>query len=599
MTPGGARTPRPPRPLSTAALAGAGFFFWAAACGPAAWRAATPFLRAVGRAPRPAADTAALLLGGDAAGDRGALARDLVWLGMHGPRLVVLEGWVGAPPAPVGGGLAADLGARLAGIPSPRYRRWALRALAAAEAAHPDGRTDPLATAFQRVPTVLAYAVRPGIQSGGLPPELGPGAYTVTLRGGHEGLPEVRIALLPPPELAAVARGLGAVDLGAGAAAVECGGDWLDGLGLEAARLALGLPLDALRFRWTPSGLASVALAGHHLALDGRGLGLAASAPDERRTDLEDLRSGSPEAADRFLRGRVVFFRPWPLGAGDRAAFARQERLYLDLMEPLPVPRVPSRAVGRVLDAAILATAAPLAAAPLWLALPLWAAPLVASMVLLGGVESLAAACLLAAGALCVGLALRRSLEATLQARRERRFGGRVAPGHRGRWDALLPPGDTALPAAYLALAAQDGPTPGARDAWCSRWGLFLDPETGCGALGVAAAGPDAEETLGRAVLDLRRSDGGARGALARGTLIFREGRRLGHPTWTLEGPPRERALALFGGAPAGAFRIAKADAEAFGGLFEVRPVPGPEGARVLEAIGPSAGLWTSPDAGG
>ncbi|MGH7441969.1 MAG: hypothetical protein ACREKE_04765, partial [bacterium] len=156
MTPKGVRAPRLSGPLS-AALAGAGFFFVAAALGglgPLDARAS--WARAFQPSP-PSAATALRVDGcGGPPGDRGSLARDLGWLRAQGPSLIVLEaGLAPAPPSPTLA-LEADLAVRLKSLRWARARRQALAALAAETA--PPQEPKPLAEALGGGKVLLAYA---------------------------------------------------------------------------------------------------------------------------------------------------------------------------------------------------------------------------------------------------------------------------------------------------------------------------------------------------------------------------------------------------------------------------------------------------------
>ncbi|MGH7442942.1 MAG: hypothetical protein ACREKE_09750, partial [bacterium] len=398
-----------------------------------------------------------------------------------------------------------------------------------------------------------------------------------TLRGRTEILPPWHAVRLPEAALLAGAPGLGAlppasVQAGKIQALIGCDGLWLDALGVEAARLCQGLPLAALRPHWKQGLLTGLDLGTRHLALDSRGRSLLpAGLPVLDLASLSALQTGKGDAAT--LRGRVLFFRPWPLSPHDAEAFDDQTRVFLALMEgSVPAASLPGYSEAW-LGLTLLTAAVLLMSTPLWLALPLWSvAPLWACVDLgarLGPLLQVLGLCL---ACLCLALAVRLWRDMLRRESLERRFRGKAAPVSWLAWKGFLHSDVAALPAAYAALGPAKILRGQAFDDWMERWGLFQDEARAPDGVGFLLVGIQAEENLAKALLDARHCLEGLGGGIARGTLVLHAESRLGFPDWVVSGLAKERAWALFERAKQGGLLLGREDLGAFAKAFEVRP---------------------------
>jgi hypothetical protein len=545
------RTPRSQHPLP-AVLASAGFFVFLAVLGQLG-----PLERwdqALWRASQPAADAAAPLPGAlrvmgapvslSPAARALGLAEDVAWLRAHGAGAVVVEAWLDEAPQAEARALEAELRQRLQGLPKGRTQRAALAALS--ESAAGLDAPQRLAQALQQAqPLLLAFNVVPG-RGQALPAALNRQAYEVDLHGKPQALDEQQPLHLPYADaLDAVGRAgavPGAVPAGLQAVVVQIDGRWFNVLGLEAARLAMGLPLEALRYRWKQGRLSSLELKGLRYPLDGQG---RLSLP-EQTAPLEELgldRLKVDAVQQGRLRGRTVFLRPWPKLLGEPAAFDQQERLFSALVgrDVLTPPPEPWQRAGWVALGAVGLVA--VALLPAWMALLGWAVlPLSSLWAFAQEPQSLAQPWGLALSALLLGLAWRLQRRWTRQAEADSLLRGRTAPGHRLAWRARLGPGRGSLMGAYAVvgpLSELQGP---AWEAWMERWGPLVDATLPTDGLGLVWADPLAAP---QALLKLKETLA-VSGGLSMGTLSFELGRHLGAPNWHWRGPSREEALGLF-----------------------------------------------------
>lgn len=547
-------TPRSPEPLP-AVLAGAGFFFFLAAVtglGPFSsldqllWRAAQP-----GEA-QALAQTAVRVRGSaqalSGAARVEALARDVAWLRAHGAGAIVLEAWLDEAPQAEARALETALRTRFEALPSGA-KRAALKALS--ETAGGLDAPERLAAALgASQPLLLAYEAVPG-SGAGLPEALKRQGYEVTLRGQRQRLPVHQALHLPyDAALEAVARA-GAVPSDSGEngrlnAVLEMDGRWVNTLGLEAARLALGLPLEGLRYRWKQGVLSSLELKGTRYPLDEQGrLRVPDRLPGLAEVDLGRLRSDDVEL--KRLQGKAVFFRPWPKQLGDASAFEDQARLFAALVERnvLTPPAGPARLLAWALAWALAVAA--LAFAPGWAACLLWAAlPVYAFSGFNQDLQSLAQPLVLALSAGLLGWGWRLQRHKALRTAAERLLTGKTAPGHQLAWRKRLSLSSGTLDAAY-AVAGPRGSLRGAEwEAWMERWGAFMDERAAGEGVGLVFAGAKAALHAAEALIDLRQAIAGSASALAVGTLSYQRGHHLGAVSWHLSGPTKDQALELF-----------------------------------------------------
>jgi hypothetical protein len=380
-------------------------------------------------------------------------------------------------------------------------------------------------------------------------------------------------------------------------------------LGLEAARLSLGLPLQGLRYRWTQGVLSSLELADVRHALSGDG-GLFLPAQGAQgvlpSVSMDALRNDPAAAA--HVRGLTIFFRPWPTQTGEAQSFDDQARLFAVLTQPRPTAPPPPPPPGEspwTLVGCLLA-ALGLAYAPVWAAVPAWALlPLLAWGYYPGQGRPalLAQALAFAAAALMLGLGWRlQGLRSRIQAA-ERLLGGVVAGRHQVAWLRRLRPrkGTAALPAAYAVVGPRALMRGAVWEDWMERWGPLMDEDNSADGIGLVMAGRGAEKAMCGALLDLRREVGGLSGALSQGTLTLRVDRRLGASHWQVQGPPKDLALDLFGFAQAGQILMSKKDFLAFTEFVEGRALGAkalaeagapPDQEPVMNILGPKANIW-------
>lgn len=593
------RTPRSPEPLP-AVLAGAGFFFFLAALtglGPfrsldqALWRASLP------GEDQSASQAAIRVLGSSSplsgAAQADVLAADLAWLRKEGAGAIVLEAWLDQPPQAEARALADALNERFQFLQG-KAKRQALQALSET-AASIDAAPRLAAALGAAQPMVLAWQAVPG-SGAPLPEALRRQGYEVTLRGERQRLPELQPLHLPwDGALNAVARSgacSGAGEDGRLPAVVEIQGRWFNALGLESARLALGLPLEGLRYRWRRGVLSSLELKGVRYPLDPKGrVLLPEGLPGVPSIEIGRLRGDA--VARQRLRGRAVFFRPWPRQLGDAQAFEEQERLFSALVErrvltpPAETPRQLLWVLGWAVGLLGLALLPPWAALLGWALLPFGALQAFAAEP-----QSLAQPLALALSAALLGLGWRMQRRRIRLAQAESELKGRVALGQQDRWRRRLLSGQAGLDAAYAVLgppSALHGP---AWEAWMERWGAFLDLDLRTDAAGVVFPAPQAERTAVQALDDLRASVDGLQAGLALGSLAFRPVQSLGARHWRVEGPAKDLAVRLQSLAKKGHCLVLEKDYPAIRNLVQIQvlgqvlELPGlDEGRQVLNLL--------------
>lgn len=575
------RTPRSQHPFP-AVLVGAGFFIFLAVLGMlgplGAWEQALWQARQPG-APLPLAGSAMLLRGSPQSSSPAAramdLARDVAWLRAHGSGPIVVEAWLDEAPQAEARALEQSLLAQMESLPRGRTKRAVLKVLSDSTANLDASQklADALAAAQ---PLLLAFATAPG-HSDGLAPALRRQAYEVTLHGHSQtaALPPQQVLHLPYPEaLEAVGR-CGAVPNAVGdedalPAVLEVDGLWFNALGLEAARLTLGLPLEALRYRWKQGRLNTLELKGVRYPVDERGrLALPGSRPSLESEDLD--RVMQDPVLQRRLRGRTVFLRPWPKLLGESAAFEQQERLFAALVER-DVLAPPTPDSQRILWLGLWALGwASLALAPLWAGILGWSVLPVASLYLALGADSqgLVQPWGLALGALCLGLGWRIQRLRNRRHEAERWTSGRAASRHQGAWRQRLAKGRGSLAAAYAVAGPRVALSGPSWEAWMERWGAMVDEELGADACGLVL--PDLAMAPA-ALTDLRQVAPVSCG-VAQGVLSFQLKSRLGAPTWLWSGPVRDEALALFQQAKVRQILLLERDYPVWRGLVQIQVI--------------------------
>jgi hypothetical protein len=574
------RTPRLLEPLA-AALIGAGSFLFLAAVsglGPfgiadqAAWRLAQPGDALV------LANTAVRVEGG---GDSSLaydaryvrLADQVAWLRKQGAGTIALEAWFDDAPQAEAKAMADDLRLRMSALPRA-VRNPALKAIsAAASTLDQDERlAASLATAQ---PLVLAYATRRGADQS-VPPDLLKQGYEVTLRGRRQALSPRRVERLPYPSLLAAVARSGAVSLDdslpeAVPATVELQNRWYDSLGLENARLALGVPLEGLRYRWHQGHLSSLELKGVRFPLDEEGrLRIPENLPQLPDLNFDSLQR-DPHAVDK-LKGKAVFFRPWPEALSDAGAFDAQERLFAAVVERdvlVPSPGLNLWLLWVLCWALGLGC---LAWLPLWAGLPLWAVPVA---LLLQGfsqeTQALAQPLTLALSALAVGLGWRLQIYRGKRAEADRRFHGHVAPHNLLDWARRLPLKGASHLGTFAVLSPAKLSMEAAFEAWLRQHNAFLDPDLGPSRLGIFIPGAEGEAWSADQVQELRLALPGAAVAAVPGLVSFAQGQRLGALTWALGGLARQEALALAEWAQRGQFLILERDYAPWHGKLKIQ----------------------------
>jgi hypothetical protein len=595
------RTPRSTGPLP-AVLVGAGFFFFLAALtslGPfrsldlSLWRAVSP-----GQA-RPVAQAALRVLGraqiltGTARVQ--ALGEDLVWLRRAGAGVIVVEAWLDEVPLADAKELAEALFERFQFLD----RRTKAAALAALTETTQLLDLGPYLSRAVRdaQPLILPWQAVPG--TGEAPERLRRQGYEVTLRGERQSLPERQAAHVP---WEGVFDGEGRVGVCAPAfvgsdevrvpAVVEMRRRWFNALGLEAARIALGLPLEGLRYRWRKGALSSLEMKGVRYPLDTQGrLLLPERLPELPSVEIERLRSDAE--LQRRLQGKVVFFRPWPRQLGDAELFDQQTRLFSALVERR-VYAPPATGRRRVLwtlgwGLGVLG----LAFLPVWAAVPAWLVlPWMALQSFSEEPQELALPLSLAFSALLLGLGWR------LQRwrRRDQAAGlsllGRVAPAHQAFWRRRLGDGHAGLEATYAVVGPRALLQGAAWDAWVARWGPFLDLDLPLNGLGLVFAATTLPAWAALDAMDeLRGRIEGLRGSLGLGMLAFDSQLRMGAVDWKVHGPGKDRALALFERAKTGQWLILESDYAAIRERVQIQLTgqkfgpDGEEGSQVLNLL--------------
>jgi hypothetical protein len=561
------RVPLPSEPFG-AALAGAGLFLFLAAL-TGSWpepQAESLFKSAFGSREVPRAQGAVRVIDSQAPAEdplarADALEGDLAWLRARGAGAIVLEAWLDSAPGLESRAYRERLRARLESLPAGRARLEALAALS--ETAEEGDAADKLARSLKESqPLVLAFQALPG-GGAALPEALKREDYTVSLRGELKTLPAYRPVHLPFAEALSAVALAGAVPpvvVGGGRVpvAVCVDGAWVDSLGLEGARLALGLPLDGLRYVWNRGTLDRLELQGRRFPLDGQGrLALKDTVPVLATEELARLRS-DPVAAET-LRGKVVFFRPWPTLLGEADSFEEQARLFNALTEG-GSPGGEVSGVNRVLVCG-LACAVFLA----WAFLPLGAAALVfggAAFCFLKGVglpEALAMPTLAGLGACAAGLGVRIFHQGQRRQRAARLFGGKVPMAEYSVWMRRLRRGGAAEGAYAVAgpRSRLQGPE---WEAWLHKWALLVERELPADAYGLFLVGEQAAGDMPGALLELSELFDGCRSASAYGTVSLVLGKQFGEETFSVQGPPKDKAVWLLTQAAPGQILLAKKD---------------------------------------
>jgi hypothetical protein len=573
------RTPRLSEPLS-AALIGAGSFLFLAALsglGPfgsvdqAAWRLAQP-----GQA-QALAGTAVLVQGAAAPslGRHERLASQVAWLRQQGAGAIILEGWFDEQPQAEAKALAEEIRQRLAQLPRAS-RVPALKALS--ESASSLDLDQRLAQALgQAQPLVLAYATRHGAETP-LPDALQRQGYEVTLRGRRQALTPRRAERLPYPGLLAAVARSGAVSLDepdalAVPAAVELQSRWYDSLGLEGARLALGVPLEGLRYRWRQGRLSTLELKGVRYPLDEEGrVRVPEALPSLPALNWEDLQQD--QALAQKLKGKVVFFRPWPQALSDVGAFEAQERLFAAVVErDVLVPELGWGSWAFWLlawGAAIVG----LAWAPAWLGAALWAIPL--AWLIRGfsqDFQALAQPLALAASALALGLGWRLQLSRRARVAADRRFHGRVAAQRLSAWQARLPIQGGSLRGSYGVLGPASLASERAFESWLREHDAFIDSDLPSGSLGIFVPAKDEDDHVlaARAFQSLLKALPTAAVAAVPGPIAFSQTERLGALAWRLTGQARQEALELSLMAKKGQFLLLERDYAPWHGKLRIQ----------------------------
>ena len=571
------RTPRLLEPLSAALIGAGSFFFLAALTGLGAFGLAD---KAVWRWAQPGegqalAATAVRVQGPvlSSVGRHQRLSEQVAWLRKQGAGAIVLEAWFDEAPQAEARALTEELRTKFQALPG-KSRQAALNALSAtASDLDEDLRLAASMGAMQ--PVLLSYATRRGAEQP-LPPALQRQGYEVTLHGTRQTLSARRAERLPYPALIAAVARSGAVSLDGSEregvpAAVELKGRWYDSLGLEAARMALGVPLEGLRYRWRKGALSSLELKGVRYPLDAEGrLRMPEKLPELPQLDLEALQRDAQ--AGPKLKGKAVFFRPWPQALADAGAFDAQERLFAAVVERDVLVPLPAASQWAYWVLAWALAVAALAWAPAWAAAGLWALPL--AWLLHGFSEepqALAQPVALSLSALMLGLGWRMQIFRRRKALAELRFLGRVPTTQLLKWQKRLPGSAASLFGTYAVLQPARLAQDAAFEAWLRAHDAFLDPELGPGKLGLFIPEKEGEPWAAEAVLGLSQSLPEAALASVPGPVSFSLVRRLEAQYWRLAGSAVQDALALSQQARSGQCLILERDYGPWHGKLKIQ----------------------------
>lgn len=595
-----------------AALMGAGFFILASAL------AGSPFYRdleeslwarfqgASGAMPA----SAILIKGrgrelGSLAQRRLALARDVEILAESGAKAVVLEAWLDDASQVESAELLADLLDSARTLP----KKSASSVAAAVSAMRARLNADAsLAESVRKAGMVLLPAMAEPATA--LSPLTGPvwdkaHPYEVLVKGKGarrlesawrlvraplEGLRDAcqGVALLSPP------LNLPPDKPAEYPAIFQVRGRWVNGIGFEAARIAMDLPAKGVHFLWREGRLSAVELRGARFPISPRG-GLSLP-PERERAQVEELTLGTLEHAAtlKSLKGRVVFYQPWPAGLVGEEAFVQQRAITAGLLS------------GRV-------QAGSEAAPELWMALALgllcalilallrlplaWLAPPALLAFEFTRFMSQQAPLARPLGLLLAGLACGAGLRLLLMRRRAeaRRvwLRGHVASGAQSLWEGLLPePGSgNRVQGCYIAMHS-------AEPVLARLWADWAESEKAfCEGVDSREHGfliplKDGEKFPLRAIETLRRRVPAARFSAVRGNCSLAAERVFESVRWSVQGSPKSEAIAMLGRASDGALLVLEQDYAEFRQnariqlLGEATLIPGENPKKIFNIIG-------------
>jgi len=572
-------TPRFIEPLA-AALMGAGFFIFASALsGGSLWRGFEESLWKNFKGHPDVLPAEAVLIRGKGLSSLGvaqqrlALARDIDLLSASGAKLVVLEAWLDEPSQLESEEILADLLDSAKKMSKSSVR--SLRAKVATLQTHLNA-DDTLAASMLHagnvlLPVEVEAAPSPAPLSGTVWEKFRP--YEVSRRG--KGIQQLDAAWRPvraPIDLfRSSAMGLALVtpplsdvpDQPIEVPGVfQLRGKWVNGIGFDAARQALDVPERGQQFLWRQGELSAVELRGAQFPMTVRG-GFWLPQPMDRAHVLTfDLPSleGAPLLAS--LKGKIVFYQPWPELLVGEEGFARQRELCAAILAQR-LQLQPEQGNG------------------FWILIGFWLllfvcfallgwpwAPLlapIAGLLLIGRFIQLQAPLAQPLGMLASAMFCGFGLSLILAKRRreERRLWlrGHVPPSAQKRWETLLPdPATGALvEGVYLGVHAADDLKVPQWQAWAERWDAFcevIDSQTGGFflPLGANEAYPLAQ------IQELRELLPEAGMSSVRGALGLAAEKVFDSVRWRLAGNLKQEALKLLSMTKAGSYFVSESD---------------------------------------
>jgi hypothetical protein len=572
--------PRLSEPIA-AALMGVGFFMFAAALAGGPWwsGAEQALWRHFQGLAAPAEAPPMVLIQGRgrenlSLGERRlALARDIQLLGASGAKAIVLEAWLGEPSQAEGQALLSQLLASSKSLPKKSAKTLAATVESLRKGLNADS---SLALAMLAAGKVLLPVEALPTPSQTQPSDLTwdkAHAYEVTVRG--KGVMRLdgdwSLGRAPMEAFSKACLHLGLLPLVPEAAqnfpqeipgVFQVGGHWVNGMGLQAAMLALDVPFKGLRFQWVAGRPAFMELKGVHYPFTSRGGFWLPARPEraEAPTLVLDSLEGSPVLAG--LRGKLVFYQPWPGLLSEEASFDRQREICAGLL------------AGQILEAPRSGSGLP-AQLGLWLACTLgilflpsalsWLLPLglgswecwrfIAQQAPLAeNLGFLVAACLCGAG-LRMHLAKRRG-EA-----RSMRLRGALAPGSQKRWEGLLPDldGKNWVEGVYLLLKPGGPGSDGSWAAWAAQVDAFCE-SLDTGDLGFLIPCHPSEPYPLDEIQGLRRLSPSSALSAARGRFELSARKVFDSVQWDLSGPPKEECVAMLAMARPGSFMVVESD---------------------------------------
>lgn len=572
--------PRFVEPLA-AALMGAGFFiFVSALLGGPFWQSLDEFCWSQLKGRTSVAPAAGVWVEGesglsdlDVAQRRLALAHALDQMSAAGAKLIVLEAWLDEPSQVESEEVLADLLDSSQGLPKKALKSLRSKVLDIKTKLNAD---ETLADSISKAANViLPVAVESDAQaltlSGAVWEKLG--SYEVSRKGkGQQHLTRSwHVVRAPTETFRDAAKGLALLAGGFSASSeaplqvpgiFELHGQWANGLGFDAAREALDVPAKGQHFIWRQGQLRAVELRGAEFPMSNAGDFWLPRLDVRERWQPWVLQDVDTPGALASLKGKVVFFQPWPALLLQAQEFQDQRDLCAGMLSQA-MALAPENASGYwiLLGAWILLLG-------LWGLGRLWLSLSFSLLAALGifwsfwaNQELLALPLGLWVSALCCGLGLYLILQKMREEERRVWLRGHVAPKAQKRWQSLVPdPTQGSLvEGVYLALGTEAPLRLRQLEAWASRWRLFCEALDEQRAGFFFAQGGNEPYPLA-AIQELQSLLPGSKMASIAGPLGLSAERALDSVRWSLVGRAKEEALTLLGQARIGQYFITEND---------------------------------------